>query len=74
MALVIVFWITEALPLAVTALLGPALAIFLQVAPAGETFRPFASTTHLSVHRQLHPAQALFVHRVNERWRSGCSR
>ena len=67
MALVIVFWVTEAVPLAVTALLGPALAIFLQVAPAGETFRPFASTTIFLFIGSFILARALFVHRVNER-------
>ena len=34
MALVIVFWITEALPLEVTALLGPVLAIMLRIGPS----------------------------------------
>ena len=67
MALVIVFWITEALPLAVTALLGPTLAVVLQVAPAGLTFRPFASTTIFLFIGSFILAQALFVHRVNER-------
>lgn len=67
MALVIVLWITEALPLAVTALLGPTLAIVLQVAPAGLTFRPFASTTIFLFIGSFILAQALFVHRVNER-------
>ena len=67
MALVIVFWITEALPLAVTSLLGPSLAIILQVAPAGVTFRPFASTTIFLFIGSFILAQALFVHRVNER-------
>ena len=67
MALVIVFWITEALPLAVTSLLGPSLAIILQVASAGETFRPFASTTIFLFIGSFILAQALFVHRVNER-------
>ena len=67
MALVIVFWITEALPLAVTSLLGPSLAIVLQVAPAGETFRPFASPTIFLFIGSFILAQALFVHRVNER-------
>ena len=36
--LVITFWVTEALPLAVTALLGPTLAVIFQVAPAGAAF------------------------------------
>jgi sodium-dependent dicarboxylate transporter 2/3/5 len=67
MALVMVFWITEALPLPVTALLGPTLAIVLGVAPAAETFRPFASTTIFLFIGSFILAQALFVHRVNER-------
>jgi len=67
MALVIVFWITEALPLAVTSLLGPSLAIVLQVAPASLTFRPFASTTIFLFIGSFILARALFVHRVNER-------
>ena len=67
MALVIVLWITEALPLAVTSLLGPSLAIILQVAPAGVTFRPFASTTIFLFIGSFILAHALFVHRVNER-------
>ena len=67
MALVIVFWITEVLPLAVTALLGPTLVVLLQVAPAGVTFRPFASPTIFLFIGSFILAQALFVHRVNER-------
>jgi sodium-dependent dicarboxylate transporter 2/3/5 len=67
MALVIVFWITEVLPLAVTALLGPTLVVLLQVAPAGLTFRPFASPTIFLFIGSFILAQALFVHRVNER-------
>ncbi|RUA04116.1 MAG: anion transporter [Candidatus Neomarinimicrobiota bacterium] len=67
MALVIVFWITEALPLAVTALLGPTLVVLLQVAPAGLTFRQFASPTIFLFIGSFILAQALFVHRVNER-------
>ena len=67
MGLVIVFWVTEALPLAVTALLGPTLVVMLQVAPAGLTFRPFASPTIFLFIGSFILAQALFVHRVNER-------
>jgi len=67
MGLVIVFWVTEALPLPVTALLGPVLAVVLQVAPVGQTFRPFASPTIFLFIGSFILAQALFVHRVNER-------
>ncbi len=41
-AVVVVLWFTEALPLAVTALLGAAACVVLGVAPAKEVFRPFA--------------------------------
>jgi sodium-dependent dicarboxylate transporter 2/3/5 len=40
-ALVIVFWVTEAIPLAATALLGPALTVPLGVASAREAFASF---------------------------------
>lgn len=40
--LVIVFWVTEALPIPATALLGPALAALVAVADAPTVFRPFA--------------------------------
>lgn len=42
MGLMLVFWVTEAVPVAVTALLGPSLAVFLRVGPAREVFAPFA--------------------------------
>lgn len=41
-ALVVVFWLTEALPLAATALLGSVLAMGLKIAPAQEVFAPYA--------------------------------
>ena len=54
-ALVIVFWTTEALPLPVTALLGPALAVVLRVAPVRDVLAPVRPSAHLPLHRQLHP-------------------
>jgi len=42
LALVIVFWVTEALPIPATALLGPALCVLAGVADARTVFRPFA--------------------------------
>ena len=66
-ALVIVFWTTEALPLAVTALLGPALAVALRVAPVGQALAPFAHPLIFLFIGSFILAQALFVHRVNER-------
>ena len=41
LVLVLVWWITEAIPLPVTALLGPALAVILGVGTATEMFAPF---------------------------------
>ena len=41
-AAVVVLWITEALPLPVTALLGAVACVLAGVAPAAEVFRPFA--------------------------------
>ena len=66
-ALVIVFWTTEALPLAVTALLGPVLAVILRVAPVGTVLAPFAHPLIFLFIGSFILAQALFVHRVNER-------
>lgn len=42
LVLVIVFWVTEALPIPATALLGPALCVLAGVADARTVFRPFA--------------------------------
>ncbi len=41
-SLVIVFWVTEVLPIAVTALLGSILCVGLGVAPARDVFAPYA--------------------------------
>ncbi|HEX2218899.1 MAG TPA: anion permease, partial [Gemmatimonadales bacterium] len=41
MAAVVVLWVTEALPLPVTALLGASACVVLEVAPAREVFAPF---------------------------------
>lgn len=67
LALVITFWVTEALPLAVTALLGPTLAVLFQVAPVGTAFAPMANPIVFLFIGSFILAQALFVHRVNER-------
>ena len=67
LTLVIIFWVTEALPLAVTALLGPTLAVLLRVAPVGQAFAPMANPTIFLFLGSFILAQGLFVHRVNER-------
>lgn len=67
MALVIVLWVTEVLPLPVTALLGPTLAVVLGVTPAGDAFAPFADPLIFLFIGSFIIAQAIFVHRLNER-------
>ena len=66
-SLVIVLWVTEAIPLPVTALLGPTLAVMLGVAPVGEAFAPMANPLVFLFIGSFILVQALFVHRVNER-------
>jgi sodium-dependent dicarboxylate transporter 2/3/5 len=67
MALVIVFWITEVLPLPVTALVGPVLAVMMGVVPVTDAFAPIANPLIFLFMGSFILAQALFVHRVNER-------
>src|SRR5690349_12760795 len=42
LAAVIALWVTEAIPLPLTALIGAAACVLLQIAPADEVFQPFA--------------------------------
>jgi len=67
MTLVIILWVTEVVPLPVTALFGPALAVVLGVAPAREAFAPFADPLIFLFIGSFIIAQAIFVHRLNER-------
>ncbi len=67
LSLVVVLWLTEALPLAVTALLGPALAVVLQVASAREALAPFADPIIFLFIGGFVLAQAMFVHGVDRR-------
>lgn len=65
--LVALLWITEALPLAVTALLGPALAVLLGVAPAREVLAPFADPVIFLFIGSFILAEAMFVHGLDRR-------
>jgi sodium-dependent dicarboxylate transporter 2/3/5 len=65
--MMIVFWVTEALPLAVTALLGPVLAVLLRVAPARDTFVAFADPIIFVFIGSFILAEAMFVHGVDRR-------
>ena len=67
MALMIVLWMTEALPLAVTAIAGPMLAVLLGVASAGVVFAPFADPIIFLFIGSFILAEAMFVHGVDRR-------
>ena len=67
LGLVIVFWITEAVPLAITALAGPVLAILLQVAPARQVFSPFADPIIFLFMGSFMLAEAMYVHGLDRR-------
>lgn len=67
LALVIVFWVTEALPLAMTALLGPLLAIVFQVAPASKALASFADPIIFLFIGSFILAEAMHVHGLDRR-------
>jgi sodium-dependent dicarboxylate transporter 2/3/5 len=65
--MMVVLWVTEALPLAVTALIGPVLAIVLGVAPARNAFAPFADPIIFLFIGSFMLAEAMFVHGLDRR-------
>src|SRR5688572_10906761 len=67
LAMVIVFWATEALPLAVTAMLGPVLAVVFRVAPVRTAFASFADPVIFVFIGGFILAEAMFVHGVDRR-------
>ena len=68
MALVICLWVTEALPLAVTGLLGPTLAVVLGVAPASKAFGPFADPIMFLFLGAFVLARAISLHGLDKRF------
>ena len=64
---VIVLWFTEALPLAVTALLGAVACVVAGVAPAKEVFRPFADPLIFLFIGSFLLAEAIRQHRLDRR-------
>ena len=66
-AAVIVLWFTEALPLAVTALLGAVACVVAGVAPAKEVFRPFADPLIFLFIGSFLLAEAIRQHRLDRR-------
>ncbi len=67
MAMMVVFWVTEALPLAITAMLGPVLAVLMGVAPARAAFASFSDPVIFVFIGGLILAEAMFVHGVDRR-------
>lgn len=68
LALVVVFWVTEAVPVPATALLALALCSFLAVAPPGEVFSAFASPTIFLFIGSFILARAMSVHGLDRRF------
>jgi sodium-dependent dicarboxylate transporter 2/3/5 len=64
---VVVLWLTEALPIPVTALLGAAVCILLRVAPAQQVFAPFADPIMFLFIGSFILARAIFIHRLDRR-------
>jgi sodium-dependent dicarboxylate transporter 2/3/5 len=67
MALMFVFWVTEALPVAVTALMGPTLVVVLRVAPVREAFTPFSDPIIFLFIGGFILAEAMYVHGLDRR-------
>jgi sodium-dependent dicarboxylate transporter 2/3/5 len=67
LAMMMVLWITEALPLAVTALIGPVLAVILQVGPARTVLAPFADPIIFLFIGSFMLAEAMFAHGLDRR-------
>jgi sodium-dependent dicarboxylate transporter 2/3/5 len=64
---VVILWVTEVLPLPVTALLGASACVVLQVAPAREVFAPFADPLMFLFIGAFILARAIFLHGVDRR-------
>lgn len=68
MGLVIILWITEALPLAVTGIMGPTLAVLLGVAPAAKAFASFADPIMFLFIGAFILARAISLHELDRRF------
>jgi solute carrier family 13 (sodium-dependent dicarboxylate transporter), member 2/3/5 len=67
LAAVVILWVTEALPLPVTALLGAAACVVLGVAPARDVFAPFADPLIFLFIGAFILARAIFLHGLDRR-------
>src|SRR5215207_3668880 len=67
LGMMVILWVTEALPLPVTALLGPVLAVLLRVVPVRAAFASFADPIIFVFIGSFILAEAMFVHGVDRR-------
>jgi len=64
---VLAYWIGEAIPIPATALLGPVLCVLLGIAEPAAVFAPFANPIVFLFLGSFLLAEAMIVHRLNER-------
>lgn len=69
--LVIVLWICESLPMPISAVIGAALAVFLEVAPAKDIFAPFADPLMFLFVGSFMLARGIFLHNLDKRFAYG---
>src|SRR6185295_236348 len=67
MATVVVLWISEAVPMPVTALLGVTACVVMRVAPARDAFAPFADPLMFLFIGSFILARAIFLHGLDRR-------
>ena len=67
LAAVVVLWVTEALPLPVSALLGTSACVVLGVAPAKEVFRPYSDPLIFLFIGSFMIAEAIRIHGLDRR-------
>lgn len=67
MAAIVVLWVTEALPMPVTAIMGAAACVLLRVAPAKEVFAPFADPLMFLFIGSFILARAITLHGLDRR-------
>lgn len=70
-ALVIILWVCESIPMPVTALIGAILCVALNVATAKEVFAPFADPLMFLFIGSFMLAQAIFHHHLDKRFAYG---
>lgn len=65
---VVVYWVTEPIPIPITALLGPAFCVLAGLATAKEAFAPFANPIIFLFIGSFLIAQSMQVHRLDRRF------